>query len=287
MKCRFTFAGALIALSAVALGAVADGQGASAQALVSGGESFIDVKLLPGRAEADGGRMAALVIDVTPEWKTYWRNPGEAGIPPRFDWTRSENLRGAEILWPRPHAFESFGITTLGYSGRVVFPVRLEPENPAQPMQIDLGLSLGVCKDICILEETRIQGRIMPGEAETGADLVAAAEATVPMSGGQSGLTRATCRISGSGASRQFDAKLEFDRTVEAPMVIVEGPETTWFSQIVTTAGAPGATGGSRIMVAAAMSLIDGSAWVDRSELRLTVLGEDFAADVRGCAAPG
>lgn len=269
------------------LGAAAGGGSAAAQAIVSAGESFLAVTLLPGRSESDGSRMAALVVDVAPEWKTYWRNPGEAGIPPRFDWTRSANLRDAEIFWPRPHAFESFGITTLGYSGRVVFPVRLKPEKPDEPMEIDLGLSLGVCNEICVLEEARVLGRILPGEAETGADLVAAAEATVPMPGRQSGLTRATCRISGAGAKRHFDAELDFDRAVEAPMVVLEGPETAWFSQIVTTAGASGAAGGSRITVEAAMSLVDGSAWVDRSEVRLTVLGDEFAADVMGCTAPG
>ncbi len=287
MECCFGRMGAAIAVSAMMFGAVAAGSSAGSQALVSQGESFLNVTLLPGRAEADGSRVAALIVDLAPNWKTYWRNPGEAGIPPRFDWTQSINIRDAEILWPRPHAFESFGVTTLGYSGRVVFPVRLKPANRDKPMEIDLGLALGVCNEICVLEETRVVGRIVPGEAETGADLVVTAEASVPLPGAETGLTRAICRISGAGTKRRFDAELDFDRAVGAPRVVLEGPESAWFSQIVTTADAVDPSGGSRITVAATMSFLDGAAWVDRSDLRLTVLGDDFAADVKGCAAPG
>jgi len=255
---------------------------AVAQALVSQGESFVSVRLLPGRSEADGSRLAGLVLDMAPGWKTYWRNPGAAGIPPHFDWSKSRNLGAAEVLWPRPHVFESFGLTTLGYSGQVVFPLRLRPERPGEPIAIDLGLALGVCRDICVLEEARVQAEIAPGAAEAGAELIDAAEGTVPRPGAELGMTAATCEISGAGGKRRFDARIEFDRPLEAPVVLLEGPETAWFTGVETTPEA----GGNRLRVAAEMSLIDAASWVSRSDVRMTVLAGNLAADVQGCAAP-
>ncbi len=259
---------------------------ARSQAVISTGESFVQVTLLPGRAEAGGARMAGLVLDVAPEWKTYWRNPGAAGIPPQFDWSGSRNLAAVEVFWPRPRFFESFGLTTLGYSGRVVFPVRLVPEQPDQAMEIGLDLALGVCREICVLEETAVELRIEPGAPDAGAALVAMAEAAVPRPGAEMGLAGATCRISGAGKKRRFDAVLDFAQALQDPVVILEGPDLTWFTGVETTTESGGEQGGSGLHVQATLSLLDETVWVDRSQIRMTVLAGDFAADVKGCTAP-
>jgi len=258
---------------------------ARSQAVVSTGESFVQVTLLPGRAEPGGVRMAGLVLDVAPEWKTYWRNPGAAGIPPQFDWSGSRNLGAVEVFWPRPSFFESFGLTTVGYSGRVVFPVRLVPERPDRAMEIGLGLALGVCREICVLEETATEIRIEPGAPDMGAALVALAEREVPRPGADLGLTGATCRISGAGKKRRFDAVLDFARALPDPVVLLEGPDLTWFSGVeTTTESGTGAAG--RLHVGAALSLLDETLWINRSQIRMTVLAGDFAADIEGCTAP-
>jgi DsbC/DsbD-like thiol-disulfide interchange protein len=258
---------------------------ARSQAVVSTGESFVHVTMLPGRAEPGGVRMAGLVLDVAPEWKTYWRNPGMAGIPPHFDWSGSRNLASAEVLWPRPRFFDSFGLTTLGYSGRVVFPVRLVPERPDQAMEIVLGLALGVCRDICVLEETTVEMRIEPGAPEAGVVLVAMAEREVPRPGAELGLSEASCRISGAGASRRFDAVLDFARKLHDPVVILEGPDLTWFTDVETTIDSASESAG-RLHVGAELSLLDETIWINRSQIRMTVLAGDFAADIQGCTAP-
>ena len=267
--------------AALALWPVLDAGPARSQAVVSTGESFVRVTLLPGRAEPGGGRMAGLMLDVAPEWKTYWRNPGAAGIPPQFDWSGSRNLASAEVFWPRPKFFESFGLTTLGYSGRVVFPVRLVPERPDRAIEIRLGLALGVCREICVLQETTVELRIEPGAPAVGAVLVAMAEAAVPRPGAELGLTGASCRISGAGKKRRFDAVLEFAQALRDPVVILEGPALTWFSGVETTVE----PGGS-LHVGAELSLLDETLWINRSQIRMTVLAGDFAADIQGCTAP-
>ena len=252
------------------------------QAVVSTGESFVQVSLLPGRAEPDGARMIGLVVDIAPSWKTYWRNPGAAGIPPQFDWSQSRNVGAVEVFWPAPQMFESFGLSTLGYSGQVVFPVRLMPEDPGEAMEINLGLGLGVCRDICVLEETSVEARIEPGALDTDNTALAAAEHSVPRSGAEQGLSVATCRISGAGKKRRFDAELNFAGALVDPVVILEGPEMTWFTGVETTA----TPGSGRVRVEAGLSLLDETLWVNRSQVRMTVLAGDFAADIQGCSAP-
>lgn len=254
---------------------------ASAQAVVSTGESFAEVSFLPGRAEPGGGRLAGLVIDLAPEWKTYWRSPGAAGVPPSFDWSGSENLASAEVLWPRPQFFESFGIETLGYDRRVVFPLRLVPADPAKPIGLRLELSFGVCREICVLEETALAETIAPDAPETGAPAVADAEASVPRPAAALGLTEATCRIAGAGKTRSFEATLAFDRPLGDAAVVLEGPELVFFGDVRTTP----APGTGRLRVEAEISLLDEKAWLGRSDIRMTVLARDFAADVRGCDA--
>lgn len=260
---------------------------ALAQAIVSTGQSFAEARLVAGRPEPAGGRMAGLVIDLAPEWKTYWRSPGAAGVPPVFDWTGSRNLASAEVLWPRPRQFESFGLETLGYAEGVVFPLRLVAENPARPIELRLDLTLGVCREICVLEETTVSARIAPDAPEESAALVAAAEAAVPPPAGRVGLTSARCRIEGTGARRDFEATLAFDRPLDAPRVLVEGPDLAWFSGVTTEPepDAPDAPG-TRLRVAAELALADEQAWIGRSDIRMTVLADNFAADIRGCTGP-
>ncbi|MEM9736589.1 MAG: protein-disulfide reductase DsbD domain-containing protein [Pseudomonadota bacterium] len=129
---------------------------ASAQSLVSTGQSFVEASLIPGETAPDGSRTMGLALDLAPGWKTYWRSPGEAGIPPRFDWEGSANLARIEVLWPAPGIYQSFGMTTIGYESDVVLPIRLEPEDASAPVLVSLALDLGVCREICVFERVEL-----------------------------------------------------------------------------------------------------------------------------------
>jgi DsbC/DsbD-like thiol-disulfide interchange protein len=89
-------------------------------------------------------------IDLAEGWKTYWRMPGEAGIAPHFDWSGSHNAADVELRWPAPGRYHDASGETIGYAGRVVFPVTVRPRDPSQPVELALQLSYAVCKDICI-----------------------------------------------------------------------------------------------------------------------------------------
>ena len=87
-------------------------------------------EILQGWQQADGTRIAALKLTLAPGWKTYWRSPGDTGIPPQFDWSKSSNLRSVGITWPAPYVYRDRGVTTIGYKDVLVLPFAITPVNP-------------------------------------------------------------------------------------------------------------------------------------------------------------
>lgn len=127
-------------------------------------------------------RLYAFVeVAMGPKWKTYWRNPGDAGgIPPAFDWSRSQNLASATVLYPAPKRLVDRAGATIGYKERVVFPVAIAAQDPAKPVRLDLDLYIGICLDICVPTEAALRLEIPPGETGAAPRHAAAALAHVP-----------------------------------------------------------------------------------------------------------
>src|SRR6266403_1322223 len=73
---------------------------------------------------------AGIEIRLKNGWHTYWRYPGDAGVPPRFDFTGSQNVKSVEVAWPAPHAFTDDSGTSIGYKNGVIFPLRIVPDDP-------------------------------------------------------------------------------------------------------------------------------------------------------------
>jgi DsbC/DsbD-like thiol-disulfide interchange protein len=65
-------------------------------------DDILQAKLRPGWRMENGLHMAALQLDMAPGWKTYWRQPGDSGIPPRFDFSQTEGLQAVEVFYPTP-----------------------------------------------------------------------------------------------------------------------------------------------------------------------------------------
>jgi DsbC/DsbD-like thiol-disulfide interchange protein len=129
--------------------------------------------LLAGRAAAAGSyeayRVALILLDrdhtgayrggidisLVPSWKTYWRMPGESGIPPRFDWSASRNLAEITVAFPAPRRYADQSGETVGYENGVVLPFWARPQRGDEPIGLDLQMFFAVCKDICIPAEVR------------------------------------------------------------------------------------------------------------------------------------
>ena len=83
---------------------------------------------------------AGVAVDLDEGWKTYWRMPGEAGIPPQFDWSASDGVAGVEVLYPLPGRLHDLSGETIGYERHVVFPVFVTPAADAKGVKLRLDL---------------------------------------------------------------------------------------------------------------------------------------------------
>ena len=109
------------------------------------------VRLVAGSPRgADGVLRAGVEIRLATGWKTYWRYPGDSGVPPAFDFSKSENVKSVSILWPSPHRFTDEGGTSIGYKSGVMFPVHVIPENPKRPATLRLALDYAICEKLCV-----------------------------------------------------------------------------------------------------------------------------------------
>jgi DsbC/DsbD-like thiol-disulfide interchange protein len=144
----FTFA--LGAILIAAASNIACAASASASPWIESTNS--KARLVSGTVDLGGKPtlVAGIQLRMSPEWKTYWKNPGDSGVPPSFSWTGSTNLKRAEVLYPAPHRFADGGGTAIGYEDEVLFPVRLTPEREGEPITLKLAFDYGLCKDLCI-----------------------------------------------------------------------------------------------------------------------------------------
>ncbi len=106
---------------------------------------------LAGRSELDHGSYRTAVIITMPSgWHTYWKEPGDAGVPPVFAFGGSVNLAKSEILFPVPMRLKEDGLEAFGYSEHVAFPIVVTPTDPAKPVTLHLDLNYAVCNKICV-----------------------------------------------------------------------------------------------------------------------------------------
>src|ERR1700729_2714064 len=94
------------------------------------------VRLLAG-SRSGAVLLGGIAIQLQPGWHTYWRNPGDSGVPPRFDFSKSENIEAVTVLWPAPVKFaDGSGGTSLGYQKQVVLPLRIVAKNADRPVTL-------------------------------------------------------------------------------------------------------------------------------------------------------
>lgn len=125
---------------------------ACALASAAQSDAELGVRLVSGQNTLGNAKEILLGLDVALDdgVHTYWRSPGMAGTPPSLDWTGSDNLAGATLLYPAPTRFTLQGLDTIGYQGRVLFPIRAQVLDTAKPLSLKLGLDLLVCKELCL-----------------------------------------------------------------------------------------------------------------------------------------
>ena len=101
-------------------------------------------------------------IALQPGWHTYWRHPGEAGVPPVFDFAGSRNVADVQVLYPAPERYDDGASVSLIYRDGIVFPLNVTPQNPGEPVTLQVKASFGVCREICIPTETGSEVTLQP-----------------------------------------------------------------------------------------------------------------------------
>ncbi|MBV8850447.1 MAG: hypothetical protein JOZ16_12785 [Methylobacteriaceae bacterium] len=127
----------------------------------------------------EGAYHAGIEIKLAPATITYWRSPGESGVPPVFDFSHSSNLRSADVSFPAPKRIDEGGSDVFGYEGGVVLPVRVVPQEQGKPVDLALELDYAACEKICLPVHASLQLRV-PGGNASETQTLAAAEARVP-----------------------------------------------------------------------------------------------------------
>jgi|KBSMisStaDraftv2_1062788.scaffolds.fasta_scaffold127639_2 DsbC/DsbD-like thiol-disulfide interchange protein len=184
------------------------------------------VRLVSGaNKNGDANLRAGIEIKMQPGWKTYWRYPGDSGVPPHFDFSGSENLKTATVLYPAPHLFTDETGQSLGYKDRIILPLVISPQQPGKPVRLRLKADYAVCEKLCVPAEGRAELTLIPGDSSQDS-VLAAAEARVPkqVTAAQLGLT---VRRTNDG-TKQLVA-VDLGAPAGNPIdLFVEGPTPQW-----------------------------------------------------------
>jgi DsbC/DsbD-like thiol-disulfide interchange protein len=171
--------------------------------------------------------LGGIAIQLQPGWKTYWRTPGDSGVPPRFDFSKSENVEAVTVLWPAPMKFDDgAGGVSLGYKQQVVLPLRIVAKNADKPLMLRAEINYAVCEKICIPVEASAE-LAFASVASTEDGALSAALDTVPKPanvGDPNPLTIRDVKREGK-ASVLVDVTAPENRDVS---LFVEGPTPDW-----------------------------------------------------------
>ncbi len=183
-----------------------------------------------GTKVADGASAlrAGVEIRLAPGWKTYWRYPGDSGVPPHFDFDKSENLKSVQVAWPAPQRFTDADGSFIGYRDNVLFPLSIEPKDAGKPVVLRLTLDYAICEKVCIPVQARGELTIKGG---ANADsIIAKAEQAVPRAqplGADAKLSvKAVHRDNGAKPARVLVDIAAPDGSPVA--VFAEGPTADW-----------------------------------------------------------
>jgi DsbC/DsbD-like thiol-disulfide interchange protein len=237
------------------------------------------IRLIPGAAATAEGRGAGLEIRLDQGWKTYWRNPGDSGVPPTFDWSRSENLAGIEVAWPAPEALRDETGTSIGYKSGVILPLSVHAKDSAKPVLLALDLDYALCETICVPAKGEARLRLDPGAAGSPASqtALAASLSTVPRRvpiGDGKGSAILSVQEEKAGPTRSLIVSV---RDGGDPSLFAEG-EADWYLPVPEPVAVPPGSGASH----AFRVTFDGlpkAAKLDGATVRLTLVDRSDAVE--------
>jgi len=247
--------------------------GLSAPVVAQEASDMARVDILPGWQMDNGHRMAAIRIRLADGWHTYWRSPGESGIPPTFDLSDSENLSHMELHWPVPELFTDNGMWYLGYEDELILPVELIPDEQGE-IRLEGTMDLGVCNDICVPIQAQLNAVLSSGGTGEFSDRIKTSLADRPTE-----ITHAICDATPISDGMRLTATLKIPEMPGEAVAIIEHPDRSiWISESQMTRNGDTVEVQSDLVPTNAQPF-----FIDRSALTISIIGGGQAYEARGC----
>lgn len=251
----------------------------AAPVLAGPADGVVDLEVLSGWRTSDGTHMAALQITLAPGWKTYWRVPGDGGIPPRFAWNGSENLNNVSFHWPVPDVYHINNMRSIGYEGVVVIPVELAVSDATAPARMAGQVQIGVCEEICVPVLLQFDAVLPPTGTRNPA--IVASLIDRPRTAREAGVQNVTCAIEPMDGGLQVTAAISMPQLGGVEEVVIEaGDQQVWVSEPDTWR-----TDGALFAQSDMIHVTGGGFALNRSEVRITVFAGGQSVDIHGCDA--
>ena len=234
-------------------------------------DQLATAEIVPGWRDGNT-HVAGLTIKLAPGWKTYWRAPGDAGIPPSFNWSGSSNVAGVSVQFPVPRVFDQNGMQSIGYDETVTFPLRIATRDAAAPIRLQGEIDIGVCEEICVPVRLNVRANLPVGGVR-GPALAATLEDR-PASGGP-----LECEIAPISDGLRLSAEASVPSMGRGMVAVIEtrNPEV-WVSAPVLKRN------GDRIRAEVEMVAPTAKPFaLARSDVRMTVIAGGRAVEMLGC----
>ena len=237
-------------------------------------------EVLTGWRTAAGDHISALKITLAPGWITYWRAPGEAGIPPQFTFTSDSGITSITPHWPVPDVFDDAGLYSIGYYDSVVFPLTVDTGDVSGDIPISGEVTIGVCEEICIPVSFSFD-TVLPQVGAPDAAITAAL-ADAPLTRSEASVAHVICVIDPISDGLRMTTQIDVPPSGTSEFVVIEPSDPRiWVSQAEVMRD------GNRLSATVDMVHPSGQPFaIDRSGVRITDLATDGQAiDLHGCSA--
>jgi DsbC/DsbD-like thiol-disulfide interchange protein len=264
---------AAIGALALAVGLAAP---AAAQFLGRSADDVVQVTLMEGWRLSDTRHMAAIRIQLAPGWKTYWRAPGDGGVPTVLRLTRTDGITGMAIHWPRPEVFFANGMRSIGYRDDVILPVEFAVDADGT-VEVHGRLDMGVCMDVCMPITLDLDG-LLPDQP-TRVSVIGTALSDRPLTAAEAGAGHATCAVEPISDGMRVTVTAQVPPVGNDETVVVEHDDPMiWVSEAMTRRDGSVVTAVADVVPADA-----GPFALNRSDLRITVIGTRMAVELDDC----
>lgn len=242
-------------------------------------DSLVQAELLEGWRTPSGTYMTALHVVLAPGWKTYWRNPGEAGIAPVFDWAGSQNIADHAFHWPRPQVFDLSGFRTLGFHDELVLPIEIRPADSNTAVVVAARVDMGVCENICVPVTITVNARLDGNGADS--PLIREALRKAPTNGAKIGIARPRCQVDLNRDGLRLTAEIDLKGSAQGDFAVIElADSSVWVSPVKTTISPNRLHQVSDLVAATAKPFA-----LDRSSVVTTIFtGNGQVIELKGCS---